>query len=276
MVGRRSLRVEPASRRRPRARRTEFRVLGPLEVVVDGEPLDIRPRKERALLARLLLDANGSCRPTDARSTTCGRAARPRRRPRRCGCTCRACARRSPRRRAPTPSSSPAPGLRDRGRPRGSRRPASRTARRCPAGGSGRDPARNVPRRVTRGARPVARPGLAEIASRRDVGPGSRAPRRAAARRHRGPHRRRARLRHHAPLVGELQALVQRPPVARAAVGPAHARPLPHAAGRPTLCARFQDLRTTLADEVGLEPSPALARLEEAILSQAPSLDLAR
>jgi DNA-binding SARP family transcriptional activator len=36
----------------------EFRILGPLEVVRDGEPLDVGGPKQRALLALLLLDAN--------------------------------------------------------------------------------------------------------------------------------------------------------------------------------------------------------------------------
>src|SRR3954453_21804889 len=35
----------------------EFRVLGPLEAIDAGEPLRLGPRKQRALLARLLLDA---------------------------------------------------------------------------------------------------------------------------------------------------------------------------------------------------------------------------
>jgi predicted ATPase/DNA-binding SARP family transcriptional activator len=36
----------------------EFRILGPLEVVADGEPLELGGRKQRALLALLLLHAN--------------------------------------------------------------------------------------------------------------------------------------------------------------------------------------------------------------------------
>src|SRR3954449_1089247 len=35
----------------------EFRVLGPLEASDQGRPLRLGPRKQRALLARLLLDA---------------------------------------------------------------------------------------------------------------------------------------------------------------------------------------------------------------------------
>ena len=36
----------------------QFRVLGPVEVLDDGEPLDIGTPRQRALLARLLVDAN--------------------------------------------------------------------------------------------------------------------------------------------------------------------------------------------------------------------------
>ena len=36
----------------------EFRILGPLEVVADGQPVPIGGRRQRALLARLLLSAN--------------------------------------------------------------------------------------------------------------------------------------------------------------------------------------------------------------------------
>src|SRR3954453_10034731 len=36
----------------------EFRILGPLEVLSDGRPLDLGGQKPRALLALLLLEAN--------------------------------------------------------------------------------------------------------------------------------------------------------------------------------------------------------------------------
>src|SRR5438105_12222948 len=36
----------------------EFRILGPLEVVEHGQPLDLGGQKQRALLAMLLLEAN--------------------------------------------------------------------------------------------------------------------------------------------------------------------------------------------------------------------------
>ena len=36
----------------------EYRILGPLEVVEDGKPIDVGPRKQRSLLALLLINAN--------------------------------------------------------------------------------------------------------------------------------------------------------------------------------------------------------------------------
>ena len=42
----------------------EFRLLGPFEASAAGEPLDLGGRKQRALLARLLLDA-GRTVPVD-------------------------------------------------------------------------------------------------------------------------------------------------------------------------------------------------------------------
>ena len=36
----------------------EFRVLGPLEVADQGQPIDLGARKPRALLGRLLIDVN--------------------------------------------------------------------------------------------------------------------------------------------------------------------------------------------------------------------------
>src|SRR4051812_42112339 len=43
----------------------EFRILGPLEAVADGEPVELRPGKQTAVLAVLLLNA-GEVVPTDA------------------------------------------------------------------------------------------------------------------------------------------------------------------------------------------------------------------
>jgi len=40
----------------------EFRVLGPLEVLLDGEPVSVPAGRGRVLLATLLLRPTGSCR----------------------------------------------------------------------------------------------------------------------------------------------------------------------------------------------------------------------
>ena len=78
-------------------------------------------------------------------------------------------------------------------------------------------------------------------------------------------------LGHHARLVGELEALVAAHPLRerlRAQLMLAYYR-----SGRQTAAlAAFQDARRTLADELGLEPSAELRRLERAILVHDPSL----
>jgi YVTN family beta-propeller protein len=47
-----------ASEAAPTARGLQFRLLGPVEAVRDGAPVDLGPRKQRAVLALLLLNAN--------------------------------------------------------------------------------------------------------------------------------------------------------------------------------------------------------------------------
>jgi class 3 adenylate cyclase len=78
-------------------------------------------------------------------------------------------------------------------------------------------------------------------------------------------------LGHHAELVSPLEALVERRPYderARAQLMLALYR-----SGRQAdALDAFKDARATLAEELGLEPSPALRELERAILLQEPSL----
>jgi DNA-binding SARP family transcriptional activator len=76
----------------------------------------------------------------------------------------------------------------------------------------------------------------------------------------------------HAELTAELDALTQAHPVRERLWGQ---RMLAlYRSGRQVEALRvYRDLRKLLADEVGLEPSPALAALETAILRQAPHLD---
>jgi DNA-binding SARP family transcriptional activator len=75
----------------------------------------------------------------------------------------------------------------------------------------------------------------------------------------------------HAQLVGEIEALVAEYPLReglRAQLMTALARSGRHAEA----LAVYQDARRTLVDELGLEPSPALRELESAILRHDPSL----
>jgi predicted ATPase/DNA-binding SARP family transcriptional activator len=78
----------------------------------------------------------------------------------------------------------------------------------------------------------------------------------------------------HALLAGELGDLVARHPL-RERLRAAHLRAL-YRAGRPTEALdSYADLRSRLADELGLDPSPALAALHRAILEQSSELDAA-
>ncbi len=76
----------------------------------------------------------------------------------------------------------------------------------------------------------------------------------------------------HAELIGEIEGLIAAEPL----------RERPHAqlmlalyrSGRQAEALRaYQDLRSTLVDDLGLEPSPELQQLEQAILRQEPALD---
>ena len=57
---------------------------------------------------------------------------------------------------------------------------------------------------------------------------------------------------------------------------PADARALPAPAGRPRRSSAYQHARATLVDELGIEPGRTLRELQQAILRQDPSLDVAR
>ena len=116
-------------------------------------------------------------------------------------------------------------------------------------------------------------PALAEIAVIAQRRPRSPAARRTPPDNHRRSHRRRpgrgkSQRRHRRTASAGADA-----PAPRAPVGATDARAVPHrATGR-----RVADIpgapRRVLADEVGLDPSPALCRLEATILAHDPSLD---
>ncbi|SDM36156.1 BTAD domain-containing putative transcriptional regulator [Allokutzneria albata] len=76
----------------------------------------------------------------------------------------------------------------------------------------------------------------------------------------------------HASLIDELRVLVDRHPL-RERLRAAQMRAL-YRAGRQTEALESYDrLRTELADELGIDPSPALVRLRQEILTQDPALD---
>ncbi|MGI5175643.1 AfsR/SARP family transcriptional regulator [Dactylosporangium sp. CA-152071] len=80
------------------------------------------------------------------------------------------------------------------------------------------------------------------------------------------------RLGRHQELIGELSALVERHPVHENLH--AHLMLALYRSGRQVHALEvFTRLRTVLSDELGLEPSPALRRLHQAVLSFDPALD---
>lgn len=77
----------------------------------------------------------------------------------------------------------------------------------------------------------------------------------------------------HGALVGELEALVEAHPLREHLAG--QLMLALYRSGRQAESLRaYQRLRRDLGEELGIEPSPALARLEAAVLAQAPELDL--
>ncbi|UQX05414.1 BTAD domain-containing putative transcriptional regulator [Streptomyces sp. RerS4] len=75
----------------------------------------------------------------------------------------------------------------------------------------------------------------------------------------------------HAQLVGELAELVARHPL-RERLRAAHLRALYRAGRQSEALAGYEDLRARLAEDLGLDPSPALTALQRAILTQDPEL----
>ncbi len=78
----------------------------------------------------------------------------------------------------------------------------------------------------------------------------------------------------HAELVGELEGLVAAHPL-RERMRAQHMLALYRSGRQADALGSFQDARSTLVDELGIEPGPVLRQLELAILRQDPALDLA-
>ncbi len=78
----------------------------------------------------------------------------------------------------------------------------------------------------------------------------------------------------HGDLVGELEALIARYPL-REGLRRQHMLALYRSGRQAEALNAYQEARRALADELGIEPSPVLRRLERRILQQDSSLDLA-
>jgi predicted ATPase/DNA-binding SARP family transcriptional activator len=78
----------------------------------------------------------------------------------------------------------------------------------------------------------------------------------------------------HASLIGELDELVRRHP-RRERLRAAHMRALYRAGRQADALASYEQLRVRLLEDLGLAPSPELARLQRAILVQDPDLEVA-
>lgn len=76
----------------------------------------------------------------------------------------------------------------------------------------------------------------------------------------------------HALLVGELAELVERHPL-RERLRAVQLSALYRAGRQSEALAGYEDLRSRLADDLGLDPSPALVALQQAILTQDPRLE---
>src|SRR5919204_2612394 len=81
------------------------------------------------------------------------------------------------------------------------------------------------------------------------------------------------RLGRHNDVAGELEALVARHPL-REGLRRQQMLALYRSGRQAEALAAYQEARRALADELGIEPSPALRELERRILQQDPSLDL--
>jgi DNA-binding SARP family transcriptional activator len=241
---------------------TDFRVLGPLEAVADGEPVRLPAGKPRALLARLLLDAPrvvagetlidalwGTAPPTSARKVLQGYVSRLRKA--------------LGHDRIETRS----PGYLLRAEP--AEIDLSRFEQLAEAGRAEADPARRA--RLLGDALALWRgPGLVEFSE-----PFARvAARRLAELRLAVLEQQidaELELGRHEQLVAELEALVAEEPLRE--------RPrrqlmlaLYRSGRQAEALARYRQGRRLLVDELGIEPAADLQELERAILRQEPSL----
>ena len=248
----------------------EFRLLGNLEVVIDGAPsTSVAPSRARCSPC-CWWPRDGSSWPSRS-SRPCGATARPTRRPERCRATSRGCGALVPggaRRGGEGAGLGPA-GTSPWSRPTPSTRGGSR---RWPSG-AGRC------WRERRGRLRAARGGVGAVAgaallefSHLDFAWVRRPPRGAAPRRHRGPHRRRSAPRPPRAVVasGELVAANPLREQFRHHMALALYR-----SGRQAEALRIlDDARRTLRNQLGIDPGRPLVELESAILAQDTALTL--
>ncbi|MEY2571652.1 MAG: adenylate cyclase [Acidimicrobiaceae bacterium] len=256
----------------PSSLRTELRVLGPLEIVVDGNKVDIPASKERALLARLAVDANRVVSaerlvddlwdgqpPESAATSLRVHVSRVRKTLTASGADVLIVT------RSPGYALEMDPDAID----------ALRFAKlvsdgRALLSAGDADAAAGV----LASALALWRGGaLAEVAAAPSAAP--EAARLDELRLAATEDRIEADLEcgRHAALVGELQALVQEHPMRERLWG--QLMLALYRSGRQADALRaFQDLRVSLSEEAGLEPSPALVRLEAALLAQDASLEV--
>ena len=233
----------------------EFRILGPLEVLSDGQAVDLGGAKQRALLAVLLLDANQVVSmdrlidalweddppetATKALQVYVSEAAQ------------------ADRQRAVADAGRPAICCASRGTSSiwsafASCRRAADRRRRSLSGEARRSP--TSPTAVS--PRPRSR------VWRISASPASRSG--SSSDLH---------ARRHAELTAELEALVAEHPLRERLRGAADARALPLRSAGGGLEA-YQAARRALVDELGIEPGRELRELHQAILNQDPALDL--
>ena len=263
----------PATRARGYGRdAVEFRILGPLEVRTDGGAVALGGPKPRAVLAVLLLHANGPSAPSGSRSR-CGARRRPRARPRPCRCTSRACARRSATATArdhATAATSCGSSRSELDAERFERLLAE--ARAELAAGRAQRRRRSSRRRSRSGAAGRSRTSPTS----RSRSARSRASRSCGWPRSSSSSRRSSRSAATPRSSAELEALIAEHPLPRAPARAADARALPlrppgrGAAGLP---GRPQRRSSTSS---GIEPGDRLRELERAILAQDPALAVSR
>ena len=245
----------------------QIRVLGPLEASIDDHPVAIGGAKQRAVLAMLGLEANRAVTADRLIEGLWGTSRRPAR-PRWCRTTSGGCAacwppraeRRSSRAGARTSCASTASWSTSAAsngwspRPRGRPRPAGGSEAREALALFRGDPLADV------ADEPFADPEIrrleelrlaaSELAIDADLAAG-----------------------HHHELVGEIDALLAENPL-RERLHAQRMLALYRCGRQAEALEAFRHARTTLVEEIGVEPSAELRHLHEAILRQDPSLDV--